>query len=46
MDIFTMFFNDPVVFISFTGLAVVLAICAYYVWFFLSHIEHDSKGSH
>ncbi|QBG35901.1 DUF3149 domain-containing protein [Litorilituus sediminis] len=42
MDFFKMLTNDPVVMFSFGGLAIVLAICAYYVYYFIKHIQDDS----
>ena len=42
MNFFTMLTNDPVVMFSFGGLAIVLAICAYYVYYFIKHIKEDS----
>ena len=42
MNLFNMLLNDPVVLISFTGLAIVLGICAFYVYYFLKHIEDDA----
>ena len=41
MDFFKMLLNDPVVFMSITGLAIVLGICSYYVYYFISHIKND-----
>ena len=36
-----MLLNDPVVLYSFIGLAIVLGICSYYIYYFLSHIIED-----
>ncbi|XQW84791.1 DUF3149 domain-containing protein [Thalassotalea piscium] len=41
MNFFNMLLNDPVVFISFIGLAVLLGICGFYVYYFIKHIEED-----
>ncbi|WP_258872718.1 hypothetical protein [Thalassotalea euphylliae] len=41
MDILKSFFNDPVFWFSFGGLAIVLAICTFYVYFFLKNIAED-----
>ncbi|WP_258872166.1 hypothetical protein [Thalassotalea euphylliae] len=41
MDILKSFFNDPVFWFSFGGLTIVLAICAYYVYFFMKNIAED-----
>lgn len=35
MSMFREFFTDPVLFFSFTGLAVVLAICIFYGIYFV-----------
>ena len=43
MNLFEMLLNDPVVIFSFVGLAIVLAICSFYVYYFIKHIEEDSK---
>ena len=42
MNFFTMLANDPVVMFSIGGLAVVLGICAYYIYYFIKHISDDS----
>ncbi|WP_269082386.1 hypothetical protein [Thalassomonas viridans] len=42
MDIFTTLLKDPVVWFSFGGLAIVLAICAYYVYFFMKNIKENN----
>jgi hypothetical protein len=41
MNFFEMLLNDPIVFISFIGLAVLLGICSFYVYYFIKHIEED-----
>ncbi len=43
MDLLSMLTNDPIVMFSFGGLAVVLAICAYYIYYFVTHIVNDEK---
>ncbi|MGB1262117.1 MAG: DUF3149 domain-containing protein [Cognaticolwellia sp.] len=43
MDIVDMLINDPIVLISFIGLAIVLGICSFYVYYFLKHISEDKK---
>lgn len=40
MDIISLF-SDPVVLISFIGLAIVLGICSFYVYYFLKNINTD-----
>lgn len=42
MNLIDMLLNDPVIIFSFVGLALVLGICSYYVYYFLSHIA-DNK---
>ncbi|MEW6983651.1 DUF3149 domain-containing protein [Colwelliaceae bacterium 6471] len=42
MNILQMLMNDPVVLISFIGLATVLGICGYYVYYFIKHISENS----
>ncbi len=42
MNFFSMLANDPIVMFSVGGLAIVLAICAYYVYYFIKHIQEDS----
>lgn len=34
MDVLREFFTDPVLFFSFTGLAILLAMGVFYTWFF------------
>ena len=41
MNLFEMFFNDPIILFSFGGLALVLGICTFYVVYFLKHIAQD-----
>ena len=36
-----MLLNDPVVLYAFIGLAILLAIGGYYVYYFLKHISED-----
>jgi len=43
MNIIDMLINDPVVLFSFAGLAIVLGICSFYVYYFLKHISEDEK---
>jgi hypothetical protein len=43
MNILDMLINDPVVFYSFIGLAIILGIGGYYVYYFLKHISEDEK---
>lgn len=43
MDLLKMLTNDPVVMFAFGGMAVMLGICAYYVYYFLKHISEDKK---
>jgi len=41
MNIIEMLLNDPVVLYSFIGLAVLLGICGYYVYYFLTKIINN-----
>lgn len=41
MNVFNMLLNDPIVMFSFGGLAIVLAICSYYVYYFTKHIKEN-----
>jgi hypothetical protein len=43
MNFFSMLANDPVVMFSFGGLAIVVGICAYYIYYFMKHIQEDTK---
>lgn len=43
MNFFDMLLNDPVVIMSFLGLATVIGICSFYVYYFLKHISEDSQ---
>jgi uncharacterized membrane protein len=40
MQLLREFFTDPVLFFSFTGLAVVLGICIFYAVYFISKASH------
>ncbi len=40
MNMWQQFINDPVIFISFTGLAIVLGLCAFYATYFMYKISH------
>lgn len=43
MDLLKMLTNDPVVMFAFGGMAVMLGICAYYVYYFLKNISEDKQ---
>ncbi len=43
MNLLSMLTNDPVVMFSFGGIAIMLGICAFYVYYFIKHIQDDSK---
>lgn len=43
MNFFSMLASDPVVMFSIGGLVIVLAICAFYVYYFIKHIQDDTK---
>jgi uncharacterized membrane protein len=40
MNMWQQFLNDPVIFMSFTGLAIVLGLCAFYATYFMYKISH------
>jgi len=41
MNFFDMLLNDPIVFSAITGLVVLLGIGAFYIYYFISHINND-----
>jgi len=41
MSFFNMLLNDPVVFAAITGLLILLGICGYYVYYFISHVKNN-----
>ncbi|MCY7297221.1 DUF3149 domain-containing protein [Alteromonas sp. a30] len=41
-----MLLNDPVVWGSLLGVGIVVAICGYFVWYFLDHIAHSDQEKH
>ncbi len=43
MNLLSMLTNDPVVMITFGGLAVMLGICSYFVYFFMKNIQDANK---
>jgi hypothetical protein len=43
MNLFKMLTNDPVVMFAFGGMVIMFGICAYYVYYFLKHINEDTK---
>lgn len=46
MNLWQEFTRDPVIFISFTGLAIVIGLCAFYAIYFIykvSHAEAEQK---
>jgi hypothetical protein len=42
MNLVNMLMNDPVVLISFIGLATVVGICSFYVYYFIKNIEENN----
>ncbi|RUO62082.1 DUF3149 domain-containing protein [Pseudidiomarina insulisalsae] len=42
MQLLKEFFSDPVIFFSFTGLAVVIGICIFFTVYFLTKINAES----
>ncbi|HAW94058.1 MULTISPECIES: DUF3149 domain-containing protein [unclassified Arsukibacterium] len=45
MNLWHEFLNDPVIFISFTGLAIVIGLCLFYAFYFIYKIDHDTPES-
>ncbi len=43
MNFFSMLANDPVVMFAFGGLSIMMGICAYYIYYFVKHIQEDEK---
>ncbi|WP_259365733.1 hypothetical protein [Colwellia sp. MB02u-6] len=43
MNVLNMLINDSVVLYSFIGLAFLLGICSFYVYYFLKQISADKK---
>ena len=43
MKFLDMLFNDPIVFYSAIGLAILMGIGAFYIYYFIKHIQEDSK---
>ncbi|GAB2926854.1 DUF3149 domain-containing protein [Rheinheimera gaetbuli] len=41
MNLWQEFINDPVIFISFTGLAIVIGLCIFYAVYFIYKVEHE-----
>lgn len=41
MNFLSMLTNDPVVMFAFGGLAIVVGICAFYVYYFLKNINEN-----
>ncbi len=41
MNLLNMLINDPIVPTSFIGLAIVLGICGFYVYYFLKNIKDN-----
>ena len=41
MNIISMLANDPVVLFSFVGLAILLGIGGFYIYYFLHNIQED-----
>lgn len=41
MNLWHEFLNDPVVFISFSGLGLVVLLCTYYVWLFMKKVHNN-----
>ncbi|MCA1766683.1 MAG: DUF3149 domain-containing protein [Idiomarina sp.] len=44
MSLWQEFFNDPVIFFSFSGLAIVIGMCAFYaIFFYVKMVKSESK---
>jgi uncharacterized membrane protein len=43
MNFLNMLANDSVVMFAFGGIAIMLGICAFYVYYFLKNINEDKK---
>ena len=43
MNIIDMLLNDPVVLYSFAGLAILLGIGGFYIYYFAKHISEDKQ---
>ncbi|WP_231732125.1 DUF3149 domain-containing protein [Rheinheimera sp. EpRS3] len=41
MNLWQEFLNDPVIFISFTGLAIVIGLCIFYAVYFMYKVGHE-----
>ncbi|TYK65277.1 DUF3149 domain-containing protein [Colwellia echini] len=41
MNLLSMLTNDPVVMFAFGGIAIMLGICTFYVYYFMSHIKNN-----
>ncbi len=44
MDNLSFLLQDPIIWISATGLTTVLAICSYYIYFFVKHINESEQS--
>jgi uncharacterized membrane protein len=45
MNLWQEFINDPVIFISFSGLAIVIGLCIFYAIYFIYKVDHDQPDS-
>jgi len=45
MNLWQEFLNDPVIFISFTGLAIVVGLCIFYAVYFMYKVGHEQPDS-
>ncbi|GEM_PF-825578 len=43
MKFFSMLANDPVVMFAIGGLGITVAICLFYLFYFMKHINEDKK---
>lgn len=43
MNLWHEFLNDPVIFISFTGLAIVIGLCIFYAVYFMYKVSNTEE---
>lgn len=43
MNLLNMLANDSIVMFAFGGIAIMLGICAFYVYYFIKNINEDTK---
>lgn len=45
MNLWHAFTNDPVIFISFTGLAIVIGLCIFYAIYFMYKVNNEQPNT-